>query len=132
MNDAGRKLQVGQPRVLLVEDDPSVREATRRLLEVRGYRVKAVASLAEAKQHLSENCGLDLLITDYHLGGGETGTQVIAALRGTLGIPLKAVLITADRSRALKDLLADPNLRMVSKPVRAEELLALLRALLTT
>lgn len=27
--------------------------------------------------------GVDLLITDYHLDGGETGTQVIAALRDT-------------------------------------------------
>ena len=61
----------------------------------------------------------------------ETGTEVIAALREALGFPLKAVLMTGDTSSAIKELPRDPNLRMASKPIRADELLTLLRTLLT-
>jgi CheY-like chemotaxis protein len=69
------------------------------------------------------------LVTDYHLSEGETGTQVIAALRTMLGRPLKAILVTGDTSSAVKELPCDPSLRIVSKPVNADELLGILREL---
>ncbi|MGO9594443.1 MAG: PAS domain S-box protein [Steroidobacteraceae bacterium] len=122
--------QIGTARVLLVEDDAAVRGATRMLLRVEGYRVTAVASLAEALQHIRDGNGVDLLVSDYHLSKGETGTQVIAALREALGISLKAVLTTGDTSSAIKELPRDPYLRVASKPIEADELLTLLRALL--
>jgi CheY-like chemotaxis protein len=81
-------------------------------------------------KHIRDGNGIDLLISDYHLGGGETGTQVIAALREALGAPLKAVLMTGDTSTAINELPRDPLLRVASKPIVAEELLTLLRALL--
>jgi PAS domain S-box-containing protein len=124
------KLPAGRPRVLLVEDDPAVRDATRMLLKVEGYRVTAVGSLAEAVRKAREAEGIDLLVTDYHLSNGETGTQVIATLRETFDKTLKAVLITGDTSSAIKELPRDPHLRFASKPVRADELLTLLEALL--
>lgn len=126
----GRTAQIGRPHVLLVEDDPSVRDATRLLLRVEGYRVSAVASIREALEEAKRSQGIDLLVTDYHLADGQTGTQAIAALRGALGIPLKAVLITGDTSSAIRDLPSDPLMRVASKPVKAEELLTLLRVLL--
>ena len=120
----------GELRVLLVEDDPLVRDATSMLLRVEGYGVTAVASLAEAVRSAHEAGAPDLLITDYHLGNGELGTQVIAALRSTLGANLKAVLVTGDAIAAARDAPSDPNLRIASKPYRAQELLAVLAALL--
>ena len=118
------------PRVLLVEDDPAVRDATRMLLKVEGYRVATAGSLAEALSRAAEHPQLDLLVTDYHLSNEETGTQVIAALRESVGQHLKAVLITGDTSAAMKELQRDERLRLASKPIRAEELLGLLRSLL--
>ena len=122
--------QVGNARVLLVEDDAGVRRATRMLLAVEGYSVTAVATLAEALQHVRAGNGLDLLISDYHLAGGETGIQVISALREALGVPLKAVITTGDTSAAIRELPRDPDLRIASKPMQADEFMALLRALL--
>jgi PAS domain S-box-containing protein len=119
-------------RVLLVEDEPSVRDATRMLLRAEGFDVAAVASLAEAVERARQGPPLDLLATDYHLADGETGIEVIAAVRETLGIPLKAVLITGDTSAAVRDLPRDSHLRIVSKPLKAEELLEVLRALLSS
>ncbi len=127
-----RQPQIGEPHVLLVDDDQAVRDATRMLLRVEGYRVTAVSSLTEALQTAGDDARLDLLITDYHLSEGETGLQIITALRERLGPLLKAVLLTGDTSSAVKDLPLDPCLRITSKPVKAEELLTLLRALLAT
>ena len=121
----------GQPRILVVEDDASVRNATRMLLKGEGYSVAAVATLAEALQQGTEEPSLDLLLTDYHLRDGETGMQVISSLRGALGVPLRAVLVTGDTSTAMHELPTDPYLRVASKPMRPEELLRLLSELLS-
>ena len=122
--------QRGKCRVLLVEDDLAVRDATRLLLKVEGYHVTAVACLAEAMRAARAAEGVDLLVTDYHLQDGETGTQVIAAVREVVHAPLKAILITGDTSNAIKELPRDPSLRIASKPIRAEELLTIIRSLL--
>ena len=123
--------QAAAPQVLLVEDDPAVRNATRMLLKVEGFRVLTAASLAEARAQAHEHPDLDLLVTDYHLSDDETGTQVIAVLRADLGRQLKAVLITGDTSSAVKELERDERLRLARKPIHAEELLTLLKSLLT-
>jgi hypothetical protein len=73
-------------------------------------------------------CSSDL--TDYHLRDGETGMQVIGSLRGALGFPLRAILVTGDTSKAMQELPTDPYLRIASKPMRPEELLRLLSELL--
>ncbi|HYL00978.1 MAG TPA: ATP-binding protein [Steroidobacteraceae bacterium] len=116
-------------RVLLVEDDASVRDATTMLLRVEGYRVTAVASLADALPAVAREPP-ELLVADYHLRDGELGTEVITAVRGRVRPDLKAVLLTGDTSAVIKEMHADPNLRILSKPVNAEELLRLLQALL--
>ena len=120
----------GQPRVLLVEDDPGVRDATRMLLRVEGYQVTTAASLEQAIAAVQSGTGFELLMTDYHLGTNQTGIQVIAALRECLGPHLKSVLVTGDTSAAVRGLAPDPYLRVLSKPIRAEALLRLLREFL--
>lgn len=120
------------PRVILVEDDPGVRDATRMLLSVEGYRVTAVASLGAALLSVKEQGAPDLLITDYHLREGELGTQVIGALRAKVAADLRSVLITGDTSTAVKQLRDDPHLRIASKPINAEELLSMLEELLAS
>lgn len=119
-------------RVLLVEDDPAVLSATRMLLRSDGYQVAAAATMAEALEQAIADPRIDLLLTDYHLSEGETGTQVIGKLREVVDRPLKAVLMTGDTSSAVKELPADPLLRVVNKPINADELLAILRALIAS
>src|SRR5215831_16834012 len=125
-----RESPASRPRVLLVEDDPGVRDATRMLLAVEGYRVTAVPSRLEALRSMRAEGPPDLLITDYHLAEGELGTEVIESLRAGSGTDLKAVLVTGDTSTLIKQMSGDRDLRVASKPINAEELLALLRALL--
>ena len=119
-----------QARILLVEDDAGVRNATRMLLKSEGYEVTAVASLTAALEYVRQEQRVDLLVTDYHLGAGETGTQVIASVRAALDRPPKVVLMTGDTSATIRMLPPDPFMRIASKPVNAEELLQVLRELL--
>jgi PAS domain S-box-containing protein len=117
-HDAGSDAQV-----LIVEDNMGVRNATRLLLELEGYGVSAVGSLKEAADHVRAGGAVDLLVTDYHLDAGETGTEVISELRRILARPLPAILITGDTSAAIKHLPCDQQLQIASKPINAEELL---------
>jgi len=116
-------------RILLVEDESGVRNAMRMLLRIEGYDVIAVASFDEAAAQLKTGV-FDLLVTDYHLDGGRTGAQVIDAARAIFGRQFGAVLVTGDTSSAIRDLRADPKLRITSKPINSDELLALVRSLL--
>jgi CheY-like chemotaxis protein len=121
---------IGSSHVLLLENDRAARLATQKLLQGEGYRVTAVASLDEAMLHLREIKGVDVLITDYHLPDGTCSTRVIATLRETLDLPLEAILVTADPSRAMRTLSFDSRLRVTTKPICGVQLLALLRDLL--
>ncbi len=117
---------VSVPHVLLVEDDEAVRSATRLLLKVAGYRVTAAGSVAEAVERVRERADVDVLVTDYHLGGGETGLEAIVAVRALQGPALRAVLVTGDTSSAVRELACDARLRIASKPMNADDLLTLL------
>jgi two-component system, sensor histidine kinase len=121
----------GAFQLLLVEDEPGVRNAMRMLLKIEGYRIATAASADEALACLQAgDADFDLVITDYHLEGGRTGTEVIAAARKILGDSLKAILVTGDTSSAVRELKGDANLRITSKPINSDELLELVRTLL--
>ncbi len=116
-------------RILLVEDDPQVRRATHAFLAGEGFSVTAAGSITEALQSAGQIKGLDLIVTDYHLADAETGAQLIASMRELQGARLNAVLITGDTTSAITNLPRDPHLRVASKPLKAEELLRLIREL---
>jgi PAS domain S-box-containing protein len=116
--------------VLLVEDDPGVRNATRLFLAGEGYRVLAASTPDEALLRARQAGQVDIIVSDFHLGGGALGTEVIDALRMAMGEQTKAILITGDTSSVIRDLQQVDTLRVLSKPMNADELLALIRELL--
>ena len=71
----------GTERILLVEDDFSVRAVTQRLLETFGYRVWKAASAQEALKiwhaHAAE---VELLLTDIMMPGSLTGRELAEQL----------------------------------------------------
>jgi len=123
-------LDAGDAELLLVEDEPGVRNAMRMLLKLEGYRVTAAATAQEALDRLRRGEHYDLIVTDYHLDGGRTGTQIIAAAREMNGAGLKAILVTGDTSSAVREMQGDANLRITSKPINSSELIALVKGLL--
>jgi PAS domain S-box-containing protein len=120
----------GAARILLVDDDAGVRNATAMLLEVEGYQVARTASLAEAIQEARRGLPIDLVIADYHLQKGETGLDVIESIRQLAGESIAAVLVSGDTSSKLRGLKSKGPVRVASKPIRADELLRLIASLL--
>jgi two-component system, sensor histidine kinase len=123
---------LGAPQVLLVEDEPGVRNAMRMLLKIAGYRVLVAATAEAALAQLAQEPRVDLIVTDYHLEGGRTGTEVIAAARAALGKDARAILVTGDTSSAVREMRGDPHLRITSKPINSDELLTLVKELLAS
>ena len=117
---------VEQRRVLLVEDDRSVREATRLLLGAEGFEVLTAASPAEALKEAEALGPRDLVISDYHLDDVQTGLDVIATLRGRLGHALRVILLSGDTSSAITGMVLDEHMRHARKPVNADQLLQLI------
>ena len=79
--------------------------------------VKAIAGKAQHRLH-RRYCRL--------LAKGKPRPHVVTAV----GRELPTVLITGDTSSTVRDLKADDRVRLVSKPIDAEQLLALLKTLL--
>jgi CheY-like chemotaxis protein len=76
----------GAPTVLVVEDDPQVRNLLERLVDAAGYGVLSAGSGAEALAALAApGAEVDLLLTDLGLGdlhGGELARRAVELAPG--------------------------------------------------
>jgi signal transduction histidine kinase len=102
--------------IVVVDDDALVLDGTGGLLKSWGCRVVTAASDREALTKLEGNRP-DLIISDFHLHDGQTGIDVITALRGTLQAPIAAFLISGD---ILPDRLREAQMKglhLLHKPI---------------
>ena len=116
-------------RVLVVDDEPDIRELLELTLLKMGLGVTAAGTLAEAKQHL-ESERFDLCLTDMRLGDGD-GLDLVRHI-SSMGVDLPVAVITAYGSAenavaALKAGAFD----YVPKPVGLEQLRALVKSALS-
>jgi two-component system cell cycle sensor histidine kinase/response regulator CckA len=89
-----------RPRVLLVDDEPTVRELLAHCLELEGYEAVAAASGQEALAELSRDAaGLDAVVSDLNLPD-LSGMTVLAECRRR-NPALGAVLISGSSDAAL-------------------------------
>lgn len=109
-------------QVLLIEDDAAVLSATANLLRRWGCEVQAELAIPGGI------APCDLLVTDYDLGGGVTGTECIEAVRARLGWHVPAVIMSGHDAARLRDDLDDPDIPILSKPVQPAELRSVLSA----
>ena len=118
--------------ILVVEDDPSVREMLELLLQSEGHRTAAAAE-GKAALTLAARGVIrpDVIVADYNLPGGLNGLQVVAALRATLHREIPVVILTGDISAQTMREIAQQGCVQLNKPVRAEELTRLIQAFLT-
>jgi CheY-like chemotaxis protein len=116
-----RREPVPGTRVLLVDDEPSVRRAATRLLESLGCLVIGAANAGDALAHARRATdGFDVLVTDYRMPGG-SGTELVAAIRREAG-PLPAVLISGHLDDATDDGPLPSDIVLLAKPFTREAL----------
>ena len=83
-------------RLLVVEDDASVRTTVTTFLELEGYRVDAVATTSAAIRRMGESA-YSIVITDIYLDE-RTGLDVLAAARARVGIISRAPPVALPRA----------------------------------
>ena len=71
----------GRERVLLVEDDPDIRDFVARTLTGFGYRVREAATGREALALLAPDAPVDLLLSDMTMPGGISGYDLVLEAR---------------------------------------------------
>jgi CheY-like chemotaxis protein len=112
-------------RLVLLEDNDSVRIATEMFLTLEGFDTRTAATVADAQILLVGMQPGDVLITDYHLDGKLTGLDVLQQLRIQHGRDVPAILLSGDlpsMMRAVKTSI--PHCRFLSKPVNTKALLS--------
>jgi len=113
--------------ILHVEDDDDVRRSTAMLLRSAGFETREAASGEQAMAQAESLRGpLDVLIVDYNLGPGMTGTEVSEAFSRLLGHAIPTVILTGDPANAEVPWLADAPVWLARKPLCPETLLAAL------
>lgn len=114
-------------RVLVVEDDRSVRETVTLLLERAGLRVTAVEDGRQALEKMSEH-DFDLVLLDVMLPVVD-GFQVCRAIREDSQIPIVMLTARTDTADVVAGLETGAD-DYVTKPFQGPELVARVRAAL--
>jgi DNA-binding response OmpR family regulator len=118
----------GQPRVLVVDDDPSIREALDRALQLEGFGVSTRPDGSSALAAVEE-APPDVLVLDVMMPG-VSGVDVIRRLRaGGHDLPICVLSARDEVADRVKGLRAGADDYLV-KPFELEELVARLHALL--
>jgi Na+/proline symporter/signal transduction histidine kinase/CheY-like chemotaxis protein len=122
-----------QAVVLCVDNEATVLDGMQALLESWSCRVLLARGLREAVAlAVAEPLKPELLIVDYHLDQSGDGADCVEALRRAYGAVLPAVIVTADRSEAVRARALARGLMVLHKPVKPAALRSLLMRLLAT
>ncbi len=117
--------------ILIVEDDHTVRDALRLMLEKAGYRTIA-AEDGDSALVAVKNAALPpgIIITDYNLPSRMDGLQTVACLRALVhDYRLPAIILTADISDAARKEAERHGYEYIRKPVRSRELIMCIKRL---
>jgi two-component system CheB/CheR fusion protein len=117
--------------ILLVEDDPDIRDLLQQLLEAEGHHVVAAANGSTALERLARgSLHPDIVLADFNLPGGLNGLGVAKKVRDALHRQVAVAILTGDMSAAtLRDIARD-NCVHLSKPVNLLELNRLIQGFL--
>jgi two-component system, LuxR family, response regulator FixJ len=121
------ELAKANPVILVIDDDPAVRNSLKFALEIEGFSVRLYptgAELLEEKEMPESGC----LVADYHLPG-MNGLDLLARLRER-NVRLPAILITTHPSAAIRHRATLAGVRLIEKPLLSDTLFQGIRAAL--
>jgi PAS domain S-box-containing protein len=125
-----RAARTGSETILLIEDDPSVRQTVMTLLRSLGYTVIAAADGPEAIHLVANGLRPDLLLSDIVLPKGMTGREVSDAISARLP-GLRTLFMSGYTENAvIHNGRLDEGVTLLSKPFPRSELAEKLRQVL--
>jgi two-component system, LuxR family, response regulator FixJ len=113
--------------VLVIDDDPAVRNSLKFALEVEGFSVQVYstgAALLEEEEMPQSGC----VVADYHLPD-MNGLDVLQIMRER-DVKLPAILITSHPTAAIRSRATSAGVRLVEKPLLNDTLFRCIRAAL--
>nr|WP_295837498.1 PAS domain-containing hybrid sensor histidine kinase/response regulator [uncultured Azospirillum sp.] len=110
--------------VLCIDNEEPILAGLRALLGQWGCRVATASNVTGALAALAPFDGAlpDVVCVDYHVGGGQTGLAVLERLRELWDRPVKGLLLTADRSEAVRAEAERCGCGVLYKPVKPASL----------
>jgi CheY-like chemotaxis protein len=118
-------------KLLVVEDDPDVRQSVMATLGSLGYRVLAAAHGSEAIGILHGTQRVDLLFTDIVMPLGVSGVEVAKEAR-RLRAGIKVLLTSGYAQDVIVAQGANGNFPVFAKPYRQQDLAREVRRLMTS
>jgi FixJ family two-component response regulator len=117
------------PLIHIVDDEPAVAKALKRLLHSWGMKVRTFASSGEFLAALNQSCDGDCLVIDVQMPG-MTGLEVQEALnRGEIDMPV--IFITAHNEEGIEErAMRAGAIGFLRKPIMDEVLIGLIHTAL--
>ena len=108
--------------LLLVEDDPDVRQITSSLVKLLGYRVIEAESGEEALNILSKDSTIDVVFSDIVMPGNTSGFDLARKLLGVEGAP--RIVLASGYPEKLDEIHddIDGRVRILSKPFNLSQI----------
>jgi signal transduction histidine kinase/CheY-like chemotaxis protein len=124
---ASNEASGGSETILVVEDDPFVRNYVNTQLVLLGYRTLLAANGPEALAEIEKGIMFDLLLTDMIMPGGMNGRQLADAVRSRR--PAVRVLFTSGYTEdaIIHHGRLDPGVLLLPKPYRRSDLARMIR-----
>ncbi|MEQ1803054.1 MAG: ATP-binding protein [Gammaproteobacteria bacterium] len=127
---AAARPDVPKPAVLIIEDDAAVRDALDLVLTLEGYPTRvADSAVAAMETFASHGAEIDVVVSDFHLGAGRNGLELLEEMRGEAGRDLPAVILSGDTSPVLARIGSVSRVVLLRKPVDARQLIVQLEEL---
>jgi two-component system, chemotaxis family, CheB/CheR fusion protein len=116
--------------ILIIEDDPEVRDLLDHLLKDEGYRTAVARDGAAAIDLVTQGTmPPDLILTDFNLPNGMDGLQVAAKLREKSRRKTPVIVLTGDISTGTSREIALQNCVKLDKPIKLKELTEVIQQL---
>ena len=119
--------------ILVVDDDPEVRDLLEIFLREEGHRAAAASDGIAALDLVARGTiRPDLILADYNLPNALNGIQLTAQLREKLRRPIPVIILTGDISTGTLRDIALQDCVQLNKPVKLHELAQAIQRLLPT
>lgn len=121
-----RALELTGLNVLCIDNDASILSGMETLLRGWGCRVTTLRNGTALKNYCADRTSPpDAIVADYHLLH-ENGLDMIGFAREAFQAEIPAILLTADRSKEVRQRAEDENVTVLHKPLRPAALRSLL------
>ena len=117
-------------RILCVDDDREILQASKSLLERWGADITCLDEANRLSQLVKEEPDFDVVLMDYQLGVEMNGLDLLQICRQTYGENFYGVLVTAEIDTSLEQKAIDGHYGFLAKPVEPAKLRSILQSAL--